>query len=157
MAEQPLISEECYSFKPLIEWEQDETPFLAGIRKKEWDSWAAFNLRLEAEALAITQTNEELLCPVHLHDLWARAGMIPYPHQLETVRRVIREMRGRAILADEVGLGKTIEAAMILKEYLLRGLVRRFLILTPRHPLPAVGSGVDGKIPNPHHHRPPRP
>ncbi|HPT67562.1 MAG TPA: SNF2-related protein [Bacillota bacterium] len=131
MAEQPLISEECYSFKPLIEWEQDETPFLAGIRKKEWDSWAAFNLRLEAEALAITQTNEELLCPVHLHDLWARAGMIPYPHQLETVRRVIREMRGRAILADEVGLGKTIEAAMILKEYLLRGLVRRFLILTP--------------------------
>ena len=40
-------------------------------------------------------------------------------------------MGGRAILADEVGLGKTIEAGMILKEYLLRGLVRRALILAP--------------------------
>ena len=40
-------------------------------------------------------------------------------------------MGGRAILADEVGLGKTIEAGMILKEYMLRGLVHRALILTP--------------------------
>jgi|SRR5690554_4051610 len=40
-------------------------------------------------------------------------------------------MDGRAILADEVGLGKTIEAGMILKEYLDRGLVKKFLILVP--------------------------
>src|SRR5437879_9177978 len=40
-------------------------------------------------------------------------------------------MRGRAILADEVGLGKTIEAGLLLKEYAIRGLVRRVLILTP--------------------------
>jgi len=44
---------------------------------------------------------------------------------------VLRQMRGRAILADEVGLGKTIEAGLILKEYALRGLVRRALVLTP--------------------------
>lgn len=40
-------------------------------------------------------------------------------------------MRGRAILADEVGLGKTIEAGLVLKEYLIRGLVKRALILVP--------------------------
>ncbi|MGB4006229.1 MAG: DEAD/DEAH box helicase, partial [Halanaerobiales bacterium] len=40
-------------------------------------------------------------------------------------------MNGRAILADEVGLGKTIEAGMILKEYLDRGLVKKSLILVP--------------------------
>ncbi len=40
-------------------------------------------------------------------------------------------MRGRALLADEVGLGKTIEAGLILKEYVLRGLVRRALVLAP--------------------------
>jgi hypothetical protein len=39
-------------------------------------------------------------------------------------------MRGRALLSDEVGLGKTIEAGLVLKECLTRGLVRRFLILT---------------------------
>src|SRR5438874_1459123 len=40
-------------------------------------------------------------------------------------------MGGRAILADEVGLGKTIEASIIYKELAIRGLARRALILTP--------------------------
>jgi SNF2 family DNA or RNA helicase len=52
-------------------------------------------------------------------------------YQLETVRRVLRDFRGRVLLADEVGLGKTIEACLALKEYWVRGLVRRALILTP--------------------------
>ena len=40
-------------------------------------------------------------------------------------------MRGRAILADEVGLGKTIEAGLVLSELRLRGLAERALVLTP--------------------------
>ena len=55
----------------------------------------------------------------------------PFPHQIRTVERVLRRMRGRALLCDEVGLGKTIEAGIVLTEYMLRGLVRRVLILTP--------------------------
>ena len=39
-------------------------------------------------------------------------------------------MRGRALLSDEVGLGKTIEAGLVLKELLTRGMVKRFLVLT---------------------------
>ncbi len=57
--------------------------------------------------------------------------MVPFDYQRRVVRRVIGPMRGEAILADEVGLGKTIEAAMVLQEYLSRGLVRRTLVLTP--------------------------
>jgi SNF2 family DNA or RNA helicase len=52
-------------------------------------------------------------------------------HQLRTVRMVLRRLRGRALLCDEVGLGKTIEASMILLELVARGLVRRTLVLTP--------------------------
>ena len=52
-------------------------------------------------------------------------------YQLATVRHVLKNLRGRALLCDEVGLGKTIEAGLIMMEYLLRGLVRRVLILTP--------------------------
>ncbi len=52
-------------------------------------------------------------------------------HQVEAAERVINEMNGRAILADEVGLGKTIEAGLILKEYLFRNLVKKVLILVP--------------------------
>jgi SNF2 family DNA or RNA helicase len=54
------------------------------------------------------------------------------PHQIDVALRVLRPpMRGRVILADEVGLGKTIEAGIILKELVVRGLARRVLILTP--------------------------
>ena len=52
-------------------------------------------------------------------------------HQEETARKVMKTFRGRAILADEVGLGKTIEAGLVMKEYMLRGLVRSALVLTP--------------------------
>lgn len=52
-------------------------------------------------------------------------------YQIETVRRTLRDFRGRVLLADEVGLGKTIEACLVLKEYWKRGLVRRALVLTP--------------------------
>lgn len=54
-----------------------------------------------------------------------------FPHQTEAALRVLRDMHGRALLSDEVGLGKTIEAALVLKEYLVRGMVRSVLILTP--------------------------
>jgi SNF2 family DNA or RNA helicase len=67
---------------------------------------------------------DELLSPgvSHLEHFW---------YQLETARRVLRDFRGRALLADEVGLGKTIEAGLVLKEYTMRGLVKKALILTP--------------------------
>ena len=52
-------------------------------------------------------------------------------HQIETVRKVLKQFRGRVLLADEVGLGKTIEAGMVLKEYLLRGMAERVLVLAP--------------------------
>jgi SNF2 family DNA or RNA helicase len=54
-----------------------------------------------------------------------------YPHQVNTVKTVLRRMRGRALLCDEVGLGKTVEAGLITMEYILRGMVKRVLILTP--------------------------
>src|SRR5699024_12255773 len=55
------------------------------------------------------------------------------PHQVESAKQAILDMNGRAILADEVGLGKKIEAGLILKEYLLRGLVKKALILVPAY------------------------
>ena len=54
-----------------------------------------------------------------------------YPHQIRTVRKVLFETGGRAILADEVGLGKTVEAGLILREYYLRGQMQSLLVLTP--------------------------
>lgn len=86
---------------------------------------AALSHTLDAHALASAEHFEELLAPGVLRDVE------PHTYQLETVRRVLRHFRGRALLADEVGLGKTIEAIMVLREYQLRGMVRRILILVP--------------------------
>jgi serine/threonine protein kinase/superfamily II DNA or RNA helicase len=54
------------------------------------------------------------------------------PHQIEAVKTALGAMRGYCLLADEVGLGKTVEAGIIIKELMLRGLVQRILILAPR-------------------------
>jgi SNF2 family DNA or RNA helicase len=82
-------------------------------------------LRIELARLRMLRGFEELLC------LEGLQGVEHLPHQIETVRKVLRHFRGRVLLADEVGLGKTIEASLLLREYLLRGLVKRVLILTP--------------------------
>ena len=55
----------------------------------------------------------------------------PFDYQLQAARSALRRMRGRAILADEVGLGKTIEAGLILAELRLRGLADRALVVAP--------------------------
>ena len=53
------------------------------------------------------------------------------PHQQEAALRVLKQMRGRALLADEVGLGKTIEAGIVLKELLQRQLIENILVFCP--------------------------
>jgi len=57
--------------------------------------------------------------------------VIPLPHQINALSRAVSGDRIRYLLADEVGLGKTIEAGLILKELKLRGLARRILIVSP--------------------------
>ena len=58
-------------------------------------------------------------------------GIIPLPHQLHVLNRAMSNKNVRYILADEVGLGKTIEAGLIIKELKTRGLVKRVLVVCP--------------------------
>lgn len=96
--------------------QQEEGPFT---------TWDLFKLRYQAEMATMTT------------DFYGLRSLdyLPHidflPHQIETATQAIETMNGRAILADEVGLGKTIEAGLILKEYMIRGLVKKALILVP--------------------------
>ncbi|AKO45826.1 RNA polymerase-associated protein RapA [[Haemophilus] ducreyi] len=58
-----------------------------------------------------------------------RASLIP--HQLHIAKEVGQRVAPRVLLADEVGLGKTIEAGMILQQQLFSGRVERVLVLVP--------------------------
>ena len=70
----------------------------------------------------------------------------PFDYQLQAARSALRRMRGRAILADEVGLGKTIEAGLILAELRLRGLADRALVIAPGRAGDPVAGGARAQV-----------
>lgn len=84
-----------------------------------------------ADALERTRPGENptLLAPLS-------AEVIPLPHQLQALSRAIRGDHVRYLLADEVGLGKTIEAGLIMRELKIRGIVKRTLIVAPKGIVP---------------------
>jgi len=95
------------------------------VGKGKVDPLEDYHLHLDAEEMVTRRGFENLLCLDRL------SGVDQLDYQKQACLRVLREMRGRGLLADEVGLGKTIEAGMVLKEYMLRGLVQRVLVLVP--------------------------
>jgi hypothetical protein len=80
---------------------------------------------VSAARIADALTQDVLLAPLE-------AGVIPLPHQLYALTRAMGEDQIRYLLADEVGLGKTIEAGLIFRELKLRGLVKRVLVVAPK-------------------------
>lgn len=62
----------------------------------------------------------------------AAGGVEPLPHQLAVLDRAMAAEPLRLLLADEVGLGKTIEAGLVISEFKARGLVDRVLVVAPK-------------------------
>jgi SNF2 family DNA or RNA helicase len=110
---------------PQVQFEVDTTEFMKVIDSGTACDMQSLNLTVNAYRLGFRSSYDQLIC------LGALNGVESFWHQQETARKVLRSFRGRAILADEVGLGKTIEACLVLKEYILRGLVKSALILVP--------------------------
>ncbi len=103
--EMPSLGESMISGGPLL---RD----LADLRRRE-----------EAALWWVSNQSDDLLClPA------CRVRRLEY--QVRTALRALGPLQGRALLSDEVGLGKTIEAGLIAKELCTRGMVRRLLVLT---------------------------
>lgn len=60
------------------------------------------------------------------------SSLIPLPHQILVLEKVMQGVQTRFMLADEVGMGKTIEAGLVIKEKKLRGELRRILLIVPK-------------------------
>lgn len=84
----------------------------------------AYLLQLQAWRLALVAGFDELIC-------LETVNFEPFDYQIKAAQTALRRFRGRGLLCDEVGLGKTIEAGLVLKEYMARQMVERVLILTP--------------------------
>ncbi|KTG11431.1 helicase [Haloprofundus marisrubri] len=83
-------------------------------------------LNIEANRLSIAQSQQELQS---IEEIAEQIQLLE--HQLDAAHRALFQMDGRALFADEVGLGKTIEVGMVLKEMVFREAHDTFLILTP--------------------------
>lgn len=106
-----------------VEFDPSDLALLQSIGRPA--STEQFELALRAARLATQPGFDELICLPMVRDMQA------LEHQTRCARTVLRRMRGRAMLCDEVGLGKTIEAGLVLSELLMRGLVRSVLVLVP--------------------------
>ena len=81
---------------------------------------------ISAAKILDAYSNEKILSPVE-------SKIIPLPHQVNVLSTVMKSGGNiRFLLSDEVGLGKTIEAGLIIKELKIRGQANRVLILTPK-------------------------
>ena len=62
----------------------------------------------------------------------ATSAVTPWPHQVRAFRRLYDNWPPKLLIADEVGLGKTVEAGLLLRQAWLAGRARRILILAPK-------------------------
>lgn len=94
------------------------------IRNGELGSYKKLRLALVTRRNRIAHLHDDLVC-------LGSTRLDVLPHQVGVVHRVVTSYPHRFLLCDEVGLGKTIEAGMVLKELRTRGLAQRTLIVVP--------------------------
>ncbi len=102
-----------------------ESAAATALKNQQISELANYEARRSLFQLKVLADYDQLVCLPELHHIdkhW---------YQIETAKKVIKQFGGRAMLSDEVGLGKTIEAALICKEYLARGQIKSLLVLTP--------------------------
>lgn len=106
----------------------------AVVRARAADLAALESVRPSVEQILHTTAAAKLLDALEDNLLLApiQSSVVPLPHQLYALNRAISRDRIRYLLADEVGLGKTIEAGLVLRELKLRGRVKRILVVAPK-------------------------
>ena len=108
-----------------VQFDLDQASFYDAFLTPEPAGPELYDLALESHAIRFKESFETLVCLSSLFQVRR------YWYQEETAKKVLKRFRGRALLSDEVGLGKTIEALMVFSEYVKRGMVKTGLILTP--------------------------
>jgi SNF2 family DNA or RNA helicase len=97
------------------------------LERNEFSSPELFELKKQADNLVKDDKISELLS----YNLIEKNLAYKLPYQKQGALKLLNELNATALLADEVGLGKTITAGLVLKEGIYRGIIKTALILTP--------------------------
>ncbi len=119
MVEKNIIINESFSNEDFSSFNNPE--------EIEFDTSELLDLKVEAEEMFQETKIDSLIS----FDLVKKNLEYHLPHQTEGALKIIKEMNGTALLADEVGLGKTITTGLILKEGIIRGFIKKAIIITP--------------------------
>lgn len=106
----------------------------AVVRARSHDLSRLDRIQPSADSILHTAATAKLMDAIEDNLLLApiQSNVVPLPHQLYALNRAMSQHRIRYLLADEVGLGKTIEAGLILRELKLRGMAQRVLVVAPK-------------------------
>ncbi len=108
-------------------FEDDADELFADLENGGFDSSELFKLRMDAEEVSSDSEISELISYGEISKNLA----YDLPYQREGALRLLRDLNATALLADEVGLGKTITAGMVIKEGVVRGFLKSVVILCP--------------------------
>ncbi len=108
-------------------FEDDSTELFGNLDSGSFDSSELFKLRMEADEVSNDSEISELISYGEI----AKNLSYDLPYQRDGALRLLRDLNATALLADEVGLGKTITAGMVIKEGVSRGWFSRVVILCP--------------------------
>lgn len=107
--------------------EDDDFSLFEKLENKDFESQELLDLKVEAEEISKDSEINDLIS----YDLIEKNLAYKLPHQTQGALKLLRDFNGTALLSDEVGLGKTITAGLVLKECVTRGFAKKILILTP--------------------------
>jgi SNF2 family DNA or RNA helicase len=105
----------------------DDLAIFDKIEKSQFESRELLNLKVEAQEIS----RETLITELKSYHKIKKNLEFDLPHQSQGALKILRDLNANALLADEVGLGKTITAGIVLRELIERGLAKNILILTP--------------------------
>ena len=108
------------SFEQVLRADLEEEDDARGEKGMAYVRYKAIAARIKEEI-----AQKRLLAPYE-------SSLIPLPHQILVLEKVMQGVQTRFMLADEVGMGKTIEAGLVMKEKKLRGEVKRILLIVPK-------------------------
>lgn len=136
-----MVSRNDSEEEPEIKWITDDAPSIENQSKID-DETAKEHIRaLQAYRLGVTQGQQDLLAIEEIKD---QVKLLD--HQLSAAHQAISGMGRGTLFADEVGLGKTIEIGMVLKEMDIRDTHDSFLILTPAQLAPQWQQELESKF-----------
>ena len=109
------------------DFEDDASELFGNFESEGFDSSELFKLKMDSAEVSEDAEVSRLTC-------WGEVSKnLAYdlPYQREGALKLLRDLNATALLADEVGLGKTITAGMVIKEGVVRGFLKRVVVLCP--------------------------